>query len=112
LFDAYLSALRGLGPVTVISSKSRIAFMTRVRFGSLQVRKDWLALQFWLVREIRSSRFTKTEHLGPRIVLYTLPLRAEAEIDAELMSWMAEARLIGDQEHLGGVLDASQETSR
>jgi hypothetical protein len=105
LFDAYLAAVQSLGPVTVVSSKSRIAFMTRVRFGGCQVRKDWLLASFWLVREVRSPRFSKVETLGPRIWLYSIPIRDESDIDDEFMAWLAEARLVGDQEHLGGVLD-------
>lgn len=105
LFAAYLAAVRSLGPVTVVSSKSRIAFMTRVRFAGCQVRKDWLLAGFWLVRRIESARFSKVESLGPRIWLYWFPIRAESDIDAEMISWLAEARLVGDQEHLGGVLD-------
>ena len=105
LFDAYLAAVKSLGAVTIVSSKTRIAFMRRVRFGGCQVRKDWLLAAFWLVRRIESPRFTKVESLGPRIWLYYFPIRDEMDIDAEMMSWLAEARLIGDQEHLGGVLD-------
>jgi hypothetical protein len=105
LFDRYLAAVESLGPVTVVSSMSRIAFMTRVRFGGCQVRKDWLLAAFWLVREVRSARFTNVERLGPKVWLYHLAIRDESDLDAEFMSWMAEARLIGDQEHLGGVLD-------
>ena len=107
LFDSYLTAVRSLGPVTVVSSKSRIAFMTRVRFAGCQVRKDWLLAAFWLVRQVRSPRFSKVESLGPRIWLYHFPIRDESDIDDEMMAWMAEARLVGDQEHLGGALDRS-----
>jgi hypothetical protein len=106
LFDAYLAAVQRLGPITVVSSKTRIAFMTRVRFGGCQVRKDWLRAAFWLVREVRSPRFTKVETLGPRVWLYHVAIRDESDLDDEFMAWMKEARLVGDQEHLGGVLDS------
>jgi hypothetical protein len=87
-----------------VSSKTRIVFMTRVRFAGSQVRKDWLLAHFWLVRPIESPRFVKVERIGPRVWLYWFKIRDESELDTEFMSWMAEARMIGDQEHLGGVL--------
>ena len=105
LFDAYLAAAESFGAVTVVSSKMRIAFMTRVRFAGCQVRKNWLLAHFWLVRRIESPRFTKVETLGPRVWLYSFTIRDESDIDAEVMTRMAEARLVGDQEHLGGVLE-------
>jgi hypothetical protein len=111
LFDAYLAAVRSLGPITIVSSKTRIAFMTRVRFGGCQVRKDWLLAAFWLVREVRSPRFSKVETLGPKVWLYHFPIREKSDLDEEFMGWMAEARLIGDQQHLGGVLDDQPEVA-
>jgi hypothetical protein len=101
LFDAYLAALESQGDVTIVSSKTRIAFMTRVRFAGCQVRKDWLLAGFWLARKVDSPRFSKVEYLGPKAWVYYLPIRDEPDLDEEFLSWLAEARRVGNQEHLG-----------
>jgi hypothetical protein len=107
LFDAYVAALRRSGEITVVSSKTRIAFMTRVRFAGCQVRKDWLMAGFWLTRKVESPRFAKVEYLGPKAWVYSVPIRDEGDLNDELLGWLQEARMVGDQEHLGGALDRS-----
>jgi hypothetical protein len=42
-FDAVLSAVAGLGPVTVLVEKTRIALQVRMSFAALVPRRAWLA---------------------------------------------------------------------
>ena len=96
LFGALLSAMEREGPVTISVSKTRIELMTRARFAGVQVRRDWLRLAFWLKREIDSPRFSRVDHYGKDHV-YQVELRDRAQLDAELMAWLREARTVGDQ---------------
>lgn len=65
LYDAPVRVIAELGPFEQVPTKTRIAFMVRVRFAAVnRVRRDGLACHVWLKRRIRSPRFTKVELLG------------------------------------------------
>jgi hypothetical protein len=97
LYQAVLRLLQADGPVTVSVSRTRIEFMTRVRFAGLRPRRDYVWLGFWLKRRVESPRFHKVEYLGHQDWIYQLRLRDEVELDGELRAWLREARAVGDQ---------------
>jgi hypothetical protein len=101
LYDAYVRLIEEIGPFEQVPTKSRIAFMVRVRFaGVARLRKDGLVCGFWLKRQIESPRFTKVEHLGRSDWIYQFVLRDESELDEEVRGWMGEAYDVGRQTHL------------
>jgi hypothetical protein len=102
LFDELLAALEREGPVTVSVSKTRIELMTRARFAGVIVRRDWLKLHFWLMREIASPRFARVDHFG-RDHVYALRLSSAEQLDDELLAWLRQARSVGDQTAIRGV---------
>ena len=100
LFDAFLAAVEELGPVSVAVSKTRIEFMTRVRFAGCQVRKEYLRASFWLKRRAESPRFVRTEFIPPNNWVYLFEIRHETDIDDDIRAFLREARAVGDQEHV------------
>jgi len=101
LYDAFVAFIGSIGPFEQVPTKSRIAFMVRVRFaGVARLRKDGLVCSFWLKREIRSPRFSKVELLGKKDWVYRFVLREEHELDDEVRTWMEEAYEVGRQSHL------------
>jgi hypothetical protein len=64
LFEALKTAIERDGPVTVTVSKTRIEFMTRVRFAGCQVRRDYLRASIWLRRRVDSPRMVRIDRLG------------------------------------------------
>lgn len=101
LYDAWVSLVGEFGPFEQVPTKSRIAFMVRVRFaGVVRVRKDGLLCGFWLKRRIDSPRFSKVEHLGRTDWIYQFVLRDEDELDDEVRDWIREAYDVGRQTHL------------
>ena len=102
LYDAWASLVGEFGPFEQVPTRSRIAFMVRVRFaGVVRLRKDGLVCGFWLKRRIDSPRFTKVEHLGRSDWIYRFVLRDEDELDDEVRDWIREAYDVGRQTHLG-----------
>lgn len=99
-FDAILEAVERLGPVTVLSEKTRIAFHTRMSFAAFMPKRDWLNGHLVLARRIDSPRFTRIEVFSPRNVLHAFRLGSPKEIDAEFVGWLAEAYQVGGQHHL------------
>ena len=70
LFDAYLAAVRTIGPVELDVKLSAIAFMSRVRFAGAKVRRDRIRAAFWLRRSIESPRIVRIERIPPDSVIY------------------------------------------
>jgi hypothetical protein len=64
LFEAYRRAVESIGPVEVVSNRTDLTFMTRVRFAGCQARKDWLQCTLWLKRRAACTRFVKEEVPG------------------------------------------------
>ena len=102
LFDAFLAAARELGPVEVVSSKTRITLMTRTRFAAIHPRKRHLRGHLVLDRVVKSPRFLRVESISSRNHVHVFELRAADQIDDEMRRLLRAARAVGDQEHLGG----------
>jgi hypothetical protein len=101
LYDAWVSLAGEFGPFEQVPTKSRIAFMVRVRFaGVVRLRKDGLVCGFWLKRRTDSPRFVKREHLDRTDRIYQFVLRDENELDDEVREWIREAYDVGRQTHL------------
>ena len=104
LYEALVRMVREQGPFEQVPTKTRIAFMVRVRFTAVnRVRPDGsLVCHVWLKRRVESPRFTKIELLGRTDWVHHFVLRSEADLDDELRSWMREAYDVGRQTHLQG----------
>jgi hypothetical protein len=100
LFDAVVAAIRTIGPVKVIPEKTRIAFQVRMSFAQITPRRSWLDGHLVLARRLEHPRFRKVETFSPRNHLHAFRISTVDEIDAEMRSWLAEAYLVGKQDHL------------
>jgi hypothetical protein len=102
LYDALVRMVAELGPFEQVPTKTRIAFMVRVRFAAVnRVRRDGsLVCHVWLKRQVESPRFTKVELLGKSDRVHHFVLGSDADVDDELRAWMHEAYDVGHQRHL------------
>ena len=100
LYDAFVAAVRALGPVTVLPEKTRIAFQVRMSFAQVTPRKQWLDGHVVLARRLESPRFRSVQTFSPRNHLHVFRIASPADIDDELRGWLAEAYAVGEQRHL------------
>jgi hypothetical protein len=100
LYDAVRTALRDIGPVRILSEKTRIAFQVRMSFAQVSPRRNWVDGHVILARRLEHPRFTRVETFSPRNHLHAFRLRDPAEVDAEFRAWLREAYRVGCQEHL------------
>jgi hypothetical protein len=102
LYDALVRMVGEQGSFEQVPTKTRIAFMVRVRFAAVnRVRRDGsLVCHVWLKRRLESPRFTKVELLGHSNWVHHFMLESEADVDDELGSWMREAYEVGRQTNL------------
>ena len=91
--------LRMLGDVQVISQKTRLVCVARVRFAGLTPRKDHFVASFALHRWLKSSRVTRKQDYGPKWRAHFVPIRSAADLDDELKAWLQEAHdVVGMQQ--------------
>lgn len=103
LFDMFRRTLEAIGPVRVVSNKTGIAFMVRVRFaGVTSVRRDSLRCGLWLPRPVRSKRWVREERLGPRTFIYLFDVHRPRDFTAEIRRYLRESYDVGCQRHLTG----------
>jgi len=100
IFDQVIAVVSAFGPVRVLPEKTRIALQVRMSFAALIPRIHWLTGHLVLARHAGSPRFLKAEELSPRNVVHTCRLTSLADVDAEFISWLAEAYQVGCQQHL------------
>jgi hypothetical protein len=93
LFDDFVAACSEHVPVRIVSSKTRIALMDRVRFASVMPRKAYLRCGLWLARPVESPRVVRLDRYGERIFYVWFELRTPQDIDDEVRGWIAEAAL-------------------
>lgn len=99
-FDQVLAVVSAFGPVHVLPEKTRIALHVRMSFAAFTPRRHWLSGHLVLARHADSPRFQKVEEFSPRNVVHTFRLTSLADVDAEFTRWLAEAYLVGCQQHL------------
>lgn len=102
LFRKLQRMVHAAGPVTTVPQKTRLVFMVRVRFISVQVRKSYLLVGFLLARRVDDPRFAEITTYSPRNHVHVLRVSAPADLDAQVARWIREARKVGLQRHLTG----------
>lgn len=96
LFAAFRAAIAAIGPTRLVSSKTRIAFMVRVRFAGCTVKKDSLRAGLWLPHDADPPRAVKKDFIPPHYYLFSFDIREPRDIDADFR------RLLREAYHLGG----------
>lgn len=100
LFDEFVAALRAIGPVRILPEKTRIAFQVRMSFAQVTPRRASLDGHVILGRRLEHPRFRRIETFSPRNHLHAFRLAQLSDIDAEFRACLAEAYLVGRQQHL------------
>ena len=100
LYDGFASLVRECGPFTVVSQKTRICFMVRVRFAGVTTRKHWLDAGLYLHRRVEHPLFRRVERYTAHAYGHQLRLASPADLEAarqELMPVLREAYAVGCQ---------------
>lgn len=101
LFERFESLIARCGSYEVAPAKTRVAFMGRVRFASVNSVSDrGLNLHFGLPQPVRNPRIRKVEQLGTWFV-HHMRITSMEQLDDELLGWLRESyRQMGMQERL------------
>jgi hypothetical protein len=100
LYELVVAAVRSIGPVIVLSEKTRIAFQVRMSFAQVTPRKHRLDGHVVLARRLEHPRFRRIETFSPRNHVHAFRLGHPSEIDDTFVAWLTEAYAVGEQRHL------------
>jgi hypothetical protein len=101
LARSYVAMLQSLGDVQVITQKTRLVCVARVRFAGLYPRKAGFLASFALHRWLASTRIVKTDDYGPRWRVHYVRVQSCADLDGELRAWLQESHdVVGLQSSL------------
>jgi hypothetical protein len=102
LWRAFARLVRTVGPVKLAPAKTRVGFQTRMIFAAVnRLTDERLDAHVVLARRVEHARFHKIETISPRNHVHHFRIREPGELDEEVTRWLAEARKVGDQQHLG-----------
>jgi len=91
LFAKFEALIARCGPYEVAPAKTRVAFLARVRFASVnRVGKDAIDVHFVLPRALASRRFRRVEKVG-NVWVHHLRLTGVRDFDRDLARWLREA---------------------
>jgi len=98
VFERVKSILDGLGPVTVQTSKSQVAFRRKRGFAYLWMPGQYLknpaaevVLSIDLGRSDESKRFKEVVNPAPGHWMHHLEIQGIGDIDYEVIGWLREA---------------------
>jgi hypothetical protein len=84
LFRRFVAAIAACGPYEVAPAKTRVAFLVRVRFASVnRAGNGSIDVHLVLLREIESARIRRVERVG-KCYVHHLRLSSAADFDDEL----------------------------
>jgi hypothetical protein len=88
LCQPLVEVVTGLGPVSVLPEKTRIALHARMSFAAFTPHIRWLDGHVVLAERLQSP------------VLHAFHLREPAEVDDEFVDWITRAYAVGQQHHV------------
>jgi hypothetical protein len=98
LFRKFAGMVRACGPSTMLPQKTRVVFMTRVRFVAVYPRKRALEIGIELSARHPHPRFHKIETYSRLMHGHYLRIENENQLDAQVQRWLRESYLVGGQE--------------
>jgi len=91
LFDRFVKLIAACGPYDVAPAKTRVAFLAKVRFASVnRIGDGFIDVHFVLPRVVKSTRFRRVEHLD-KLHVHHLRLETARDFDSELARWLRES---------------------
>lgn len=91
LFDRLARLIREAGDSRLIPQKTRLVFMTRMRFVNVQVRRTHLVVGFVMRERPAGARFFRIETFSPRSHVAYVRIQSPADLDADVRRWIRNA---------------------
>jgi hypothetical protein len=102
-FRKFARMVRTCGPVTMIPQKTRVVFMTRVRFVAVYPRKRSMEIGIELSERHPNARFHKIETYSRQMHGHYLRIESGDQLDSQVQRWLRESYAVGTQKNLRSV---------
>jgi Domain of unknown function (DUF5655) len=91
LFDGFETLIAACGPYEVAPAKTRVAFMARVRYASVNALSDrGMSIHFGLPAPLHHARIRRVERIGNWFV-HHVRITTPEQLDEELLGWLRES---------------------
>lgn len=90
-YDELIRKLEAIGRIQIDPVKTSIILGSRAHFAVVYPYQGHLELEFLLDRQIKSERIHRSQALGFARVSHFVKLADPAEVDDELLNWLAQA---------------------
>lgn len=90
-YDELIRKLEAIGRLQVDSVKTSIILGSRAHFAVVYPYQGHLLLEFLSNREIKSERIHRSQALGTARVSHFVKLVEPADVDDELLNWLAQS---------------------
>lgn len=102
IFDRFEAIVADCGEYSIVPTKTRIAFLAKVRFGGIRwVRDESVCLGFALPTPLRSKRITRVTEVAPGWFSHDVVITDPEQMDEEFAGWVRRSyQLMGMQKRL------------
>jgi hypothetical protein len=98
-FERLRSVIEACGPVQMLPQKTRVVFVTRMRFAAAMPRSRWLEGHLILARRVADPRFFRIVRYGPTAYTHSYRAADASFFDAAFAALVRESYIRGRQEH-------------
>lgn len=98
-FDKLCEIIARCGPVEIVPQKTRVVFMTRMRFAACVPRMKWLEGHLVLASRVDDPRFFNVMRFGPTTFVHSYRAEGPAFYDKTFAALVRESYIRGLQEH-------------
>jgi len=91
LYNKLQEKIKKIGPLTVESLPCCIHLVGTYTFAAVYALKDKIRIHFALDYGLESPRIDKSSQVAKNRYQYSIDVKKEGEIDAELISWLKHA---------------------
>lgn len=93
IFEAVMAHLETVGPVHVEPVSVGIFIKRSRTFAELRPKRDWVALSFGLLHEVRHPKIARRMRGSGRRVYHVVNVRTPEDVDEVVRDWLTEAYL-------------------
>ena len=100
LFDRFVELVSRNGPVEIVPTKTRVAFMVRVRFATVTTVSDrGMTFTINLMRKLDNARIARIDQYDKWFV-HRMRVTTLEELDTDVSAWLTESYQLGGQSYL------------
>jgi hypothetical protein len=98
-FEKLRDIIERCGPVEIVPQKTRVVFMTRMRFAACVARSKWLQGHLVLASHVNDPRFFSVVRFGATTFVHSYRAEGPEFYDKTFAALVRESYIRGRQEH-------------